>query len=351
MEEKLTKEQMKEMMEEGQERIDNLGGVELKWKNWNYFKNLKIKEKWLIKGLIPNKSLSMMYGEPKTFKSLLSLRMMLSLEAGKPFLNKFKTKKTNCLYIDVENTDKEIKDRLKKIKKSYKTRLKPNQLTYICRDSRGVDVLNDYFYSDLKNRIQENNIRFLIIDTLPKVASYDSNQEKDVNNIYNKFFRELIEETNISILFLLHKTKKGNSFIGSQAYLGIVDCAYEICKTKNNLKVKVQSDNRGENPEPFHVEFEFSDKEIKSTYSVAEKETIPLPKLKELTQKVEDIIKVGEEYKKQQIIFNLVHRDVTIGKVSDGADYSDATLKRSLKFLIDNKIIAYDAEKRIYYKK
>lgn len=311
----------------------------LKVKTFLDYKNLKKPKNDLIQGIIPQKSLSLTYAPPKNLKSLIELDKCICLASGRKFLNLFKTKKTNCLYIDLENNEYIIKERWEKLRKFHNVR-STKGLYYLSRESP-IDILNPLFVADLEALIKKYKIGYMVIDTLPKSANYDTYSEQAVNSLYTYFFKPLILKHSLSINFLLHTNKAGKSFIGSQAYLGIVDCSYEITKERNTTRAKVISDNRGENIE-FGVEFNFTEEDIKTfSYDVEREKPMPIGKLKEITAKVKSYFKTGTR---------LGRKDIEIRLQSENFDYSKSTLTRVLKFLVESEQLDRD-DKGVYWLK
>ncbi|MBW2985667.1 AAA family ATPase [Candidatus Woesearchaeota archaeon] len=310
--------------------------------DWNYFKKLKKPKNDLVAGIIPQKSLIMVYGPPKSFKSIFLMDLCACLQTGRDFLGKFKTKKTNCLYIDVENNKYLIKDRLERIRRHHRIR-RIKGFYYLTRESR-IDILESLFIEHLKDIINVYDIGFLVLDTLPKMSDYDTNSEREVNKIFNEFFRVIQEDEDlkdISIAFILHTNKGQQSFLGSQAYHGIVDCSYKLIKDpKDKSKVGITSDNRGENI-TFGLQINFTDKEIKS--NLYEYAGPPIKSRETKTDKTSNLImnlfEKTNRMKKVEITQEL-------SKIEKITDYS---IKNALKTLVDTNKLS-NKEKGIYVK-
>lgn len=311
--------------------------AELNVKDFSYFKKLKKPKHDLIESIVPKKSLAVGYAPPKQNKSLIELEKCICLSSGRKFLGHFKTKKTNCLYVDLENNEFIIKDRWEKLRKAHNIRSNKG-LYFLSRDSR-VNIMSVVFMDRLKDTIKKYKIGYIVIDTLPKATDYDSNSEREVNKIYTQFFKPLIEEFDCSITFLLHTNKSGSSFIGSQAYHGIVDCSYEINKKKGTNKVHVKSDNRIANIN-FGVEFEFTEDEIRTyMFDVEQEKVQAVSKIKELTEKVKGYFNQSSR---------LQRKDIEIRLEDDNYSYGRATLTRVLKFLYESEYLDKD-NKGVYW--
>lgn len=322
--------------------------IKLEVIEFDYFKKLKKEKMGLVEQMVPSKSLIMNYGEPKkSKKTIFEFSKCIAISSGKPFLNHFRTKKSNCLYIDAENPDLQIKEIWTKLRKFYGIRKVKTGFYYLGRKTR-IDLLNPNFRFELMDIIQKRKIKYIVIDTLPKCANYDTNQEREVNKIYKEFFKPIIEAFGCSITFILHTTKAGKSWIGSQSYLGIVDCSYEFKEVGDN-RVKITSKNRGEDIN-FGIEYIFTDKEIQQNIFDVEKDSKPIPKAKflELLNCVKGLFpdKITR-LKRKEIEDRLQTKGIIIGSEKDGGHYSRATLTRVLSWLVD--IQALDNQKGVYW--
>ncbi len=310
---------------------ETFNSEELNLRTFEYYSKLKKPKDDLIEGIVPRKSLIVVYAPPKHMKSLFELEKCICLSSGRKFLS-FKTRKTACLYIDLENNEFVIKDRWTKLRKSHNIRKKKTSLYYISR-GENVNLLSQTFLEKVKQAIEKYKIGYIVIDTLPKATDYDSNSEREVNSIYVKFFKPLIEEYGCSITFLLHTNKSGKSFIGSQAYLGIVDLSFELKKKKGTNKVMITSDNRMANIN-FGIEFSFQEDKIKTySFDVEKEKTASVSKLKELTEKVLSCFKEGIKLQRKDVEFFLQNNDY---------EYGRATLTRTLKFLVESEKLERD---------
>lgn len=329
---------------------------EVKVKDHKYFsdfrKNPDNRQTFIVQKLTPSKSLTLVYGGPKSSKSLFELTKCFCISRGIKFLDKFRTKKSNCLYIDRENNEYILSERELAVKKFLKKR--KHGVHFITRESH-VDILSSKFFMTLIDIIKKYEIKYIVFDTLPKCAVYQAKEEEEINKIYLNFFSPLIEEYGVTMTFILHTTKKGDSFIGSQAYKGIVDCCYEFNKESNStignqsiIKTSICSDNRQGNNN-FGVEWTFDVEEdkqgdehlknIKAQYFETEGNRLAGQKKnnqqtydkKKLTQ---DIIRVFDEN-------DVLHKSEVVErmKLSGYTDEQllslDSSIKRTLTWLCD----------------
>lgn len=324
---------------------------ELKLRDFNYYRTLKKPRNELIETLIPRKHLVLIYAPPKNLKSLFCLDQCMCLASGRLFLNKFKTKKSACLYIDLENNEQIIKDRWIKLRKFHRIRKRDAPLYYLTRENH-IDIQDEFFIAKLELIIEEKKIQYIVVDTLPKATCYNSKEEGEVNQLYMNFFAPLIEKYGISISFLLHTTKNSKSFLGSQAYLGMCDLSYELKKKKGTTTIKILSDNRIENTN-LGVEFEFLDDMITTKYlefveeedeTKLKKGFVSVSKLKQVTEQIKNYFPDSETILKRKEILIKLNGDIEF-------EVTNSLLTRVLNYLTEDIKFLKKTDKPGTYKK
>ncbi len=189
--------------------------------------NLKPSKEFIVDQLIYPQNIIMLVSPPKNYKSLFSLYLSMCITNGRKFFG-LKTKKCNVLYLDKENNDSLIHQRLHAIKRGH-PKLFPKKnfpLQFLIRQG---DINSPNWVQKLKNTVKKHEIRLIIFDTLHRFGDYDENSANDINILYKNVFQPLIIDQNCSILFL-HHTKKDGGYRGSGDLLGFVDSAYQVKK-------------------------------------------------------------------------------------------------------------------------
>jgi len=196
---------------------------------------------YIVEDLIYPEALTMIYSPPANYKSMLSYYLSLCIGSGKEFLGR-KTKKSNVLYLDLENDNKTRKMRLPGMIKALNITDEPSiRFKYFINIMDGKQKINKNAVKLLENLIIKYNSKVLIIDTLHRAAEYKENNADDINRIYNEVFKYLIEKFKISIIFLHHANKTG-SYRGSSDFMGISHVALQV--EKNGDKPEFTVHNR-----------------------------------------------------------------------------------------------------------
>ncbi len=292
------------------------------------YKKLKKDKSFIVDGFLYPKTTNMLYSPPAEFKSILAEDLGMSIASGKTFLD-MDVKKQPVLYCDGENSDTIIKERLIKLKKGKKINRWKIPF-YVLKTGILIDEKKQVhlgFLTGLEKAIEQYKIKVLIFDTLHRFAFYDENRADDINILYTKVFKPLIEDYGITIIFLHHSTKQGN-YRGSGDFLGMVDVSYKVCRAGKTNKFFIVNEKcrSGEIPN-LSGEVDFGEEYIKIIrIDEEEEQEEKINVLKELTNKVESLFEIGNE---------LTKKDIETQLEIEEFDFSQATLKRVLKYLIE----------------
>jgi len=186
----------------------------LETRTFSDFRNLKKDNNYFVKGFILPKTVTMIYSPPGQFKSFLSLYLGMCISVGKPWLN-LETKEHNVLYLDAENNDQILKERMEGIFKGNgfeESKEEPLPKLHIAKRVVLMDNKKNIHYgwvNALAKKIRDEKIKIVFLDTLHRYCGYDENSSDDVNKLYTEIFQPLIEEFGVSIVFLHHSSKAG----------------------------------------------------------------------------------------------------------------------------------------------
>ena len=225
---------------------------------------------FLIKNLIYENTVNMIFAPPASFKSFFSLYMSMCLASGKEFMG-METKQVNVLYLDKENPKVSYKNRYRGLLKGTGFKTTNNLFTY-----KAGDILDDGFILSLKATIKKYNIKVVVLDTLHRFGSYNEDKADDLNEIYMKTFQPLAEDYGCSIIFLHHTTKAvgANNYRGSSDLEGMCDgvLSFErIIENKvktNKVVLKHQKNRHGSENDPMYFELDIkSDENDKIEYA------------------------------------------------------------------------------------
>lgn len=209
-------------------------------------------EEWVVKQLIPQKSITAITGAPASFKSWITLEMAKSITRGTKFLDYYDVTQGTVLIVDKENHPRHVKERVKMLG------LDQEKIYYFLQsDDFFINRPKDF--ETILNRIEQVKADVVIFDSLVRIHSGDENEAQHIAKVMNAFKK--ITYKGPSVIFIHHNRKEsgnahsGNSIRGSSDILAGIDCALQVIKVdKNTLKVKQTKLRQGEAIEALMIE-------------------------------------------------------------------------------------------------
>lgn len=287
----------------------------------------------------------MLVSPPKNYKSLFSLYLSMCISNGKPFFG-LKTKKSNVLYLDKENNDSLIHQRLHAIRRGHPKEFprKNFPLQFLIRQG---DINNLEWVQKLNNTVKKHEIKLIIFDTLHRFGDYDENSANDINKLYSNVFQPLIDDQNCSIVFL-HHTKKDGGYRGSGDLLGFVDSAYQVRKINTDgFKIDCIAARGGEIDEIVGtVDVEQDDhKQLHSVTFIQKSQEEMLGKASEQWTKKKQACDLIMNYFKSKGLDSYRKKDIEYAILLEKKDeLSRETIKSAFKYLVFKRILRSDGK-------
>lgn len=197
--------------------------------------NMRAHPGWLIRDLWMKKSHGFVAGEPKTFKSTITLDIALSVTSGVPLWNKYEVEETGpVILVQNENSDWIIKDRVEKIM-NYKglggmakvDSKNPRKIVVEFPEEQPIYFLNNYGYSLsdplhcelMEDMVAEIKPALVIFDPLYLMIDGDVNSAKELQPVL-QWLMDLKNDYNTAVMVVHHWNKSGSNPRGGQRMLG-----------------------------------------------------------------------------------------------------------------------------------
>lgn len=202
---------------------------------------------WLIKGILPQVGLAMIYGEPGSGKSFLAWDMACALVRGVSWRER-RTKQIRVAWLAAEAVDSiGIRSR------AYK------QQNGLSRAAFDIPVMATA--PDLRDRKQIDQIiaklkgagfGLLVIDTMAaSIGSADENTPKDMNPVMQNCLR-IRAETGCMVLLIHHSGKDlSRGSRGTNSIKGAQDAELEVSRNGDNRAVRITKNRYGPEGEEF----------------------------------------------------------------------------------------------------
>jgi replicative DNA helicase len=189
---------------------------------------------WIVPGLI-GEGLTLICGAPKIGKSWFGLNLAIAATAGGGFLGTLKAEKTETLYMALEDTERRIHSRLKKLGAPETDNLK---ITTQWRDG----------YTGLEYYLKANSgIGLVIIDTLARFANIEDMNAYSMTTNAMARLKRIADDLNIAIILIHHAKKTGQqssggdwmeSVLGSTGLTGATDSTIFITRNRTQKETK-----------------------------------------------------------------------------------------------------------------
>lgn len=296
--------------------------------------------KYLVDGLIPEAALVYMCGPPGTFKTnFLLYASMLGADGQKVFQynvpRKFKT-----LWVDEENREIGMKDKMLKIKNGIDFK------DVKSLDENHVIISSDFVIgsdsiSKLELWIEEYKPDMVVIDSVAKVFPFKEGEVDDVKLIYTLLGR-LIEKHKVSIVLIHHARKKSfgqkglhlEDMAGSREFGAMADSVImsDTFKRAGTFMLKQVKNRYGMLEEPINFKVESDAYTIKIRYD----DTVS-NKYKQLKSDVimGEIVKWIKKTPQESYTFNEVK------EAMEDKDFKRSNIKKAMDQLVKSKYFDY----------
>lgn len=181
---------------------------------------------YIVENLIPRNSLIIIGGKPESFKSIFTLLLATSCARGENFL-KFKTRKVSVFYVDAENGEKIISQRLKYFFGSEK-----------------IGGIFSYCYSqkieDIRKEVVKQKYDLVVFDSLRRFLKGSESESEVINKFYTMFLKPLRDQGTTVVIIHHFRKRKGDItdeelmelFRGSSDIVAMVDLAFALEKVE-----------------------------------------------------------------------------------------------------------------------
>jgi len=189
-------------------------------------------DEWLINDLIPVGTLTVISGQPSSFKSWTAMHIAQSVTIGNSFLGHFGAlSRRKVLILDKENILKEIQTRYRALGV-----LDDGSILYDRNDDLHFDNKEDV--ESIIQTIETENIDVVIVDSLRGFHRGDENDSRQISTVMRNF-KKIVNDTGANVIFIHHHRKEpangrmsSNSLRGSSDILAQVDSHFALTRYK-----------------------------------------------------------------------------------------------------------------------
>ena len=294
---------------------------------------------YLVDKIIPKKGLVYVYGPPASFKTNFLLYMTLNCAKGNNVFGYEVKKPLKVFWIDEENREIGMHDKLKKITKGMG--FDENSIEYGkygLSYSGNFIILEPECLSKLEGFIKKYEFNIVVIDSIAKVFPLNERDESDVKKIFAKL-TPLMSKYDVSFILIHHtrklsqgqKSRNMEDISGSREFSAMADSMLYLQSVGNNKFMLKQTKNR-------------YDKNVEAiNFSVAGDDESLTIKYEGLAR---DNIKKTAELVKSKILDLLIsnpqpeYKTTTLIKAMKEQGWKETSIRAGLKLLVDDGILS-----------
>jgi hypothetical protein len=210
------------------------------------------KVEWLVKGLVEQRALGMVWGPPAAFKSFVVLDWALSIATGTRWFGHDVTQRP-VYYVAGEGR----RGITKRIKAWFAEQGREPDLTGFYLSKGAVNARDDNFAKAMIEMSEETGAPGLIvIDTLNRnFGGGDENSAQDVGKLLDVCDRQLGQQLGATVILVHHSTKDSGNYRGSSALHGGMDFEYEVAREHMNAVLISRKVKDGPEPPTITIQF------------------------------------------------------------------------------------------------
>lgn len=227
---------------------------------------------YIVAGLFPLPSLSIVYAPPGCFKTLFLADMAAAVAAGRPWLPPLPGKNDNAqratmqapaLWCDFDNGPRTMHERIEAVARARE--LPPDApLYYVSMPSPWLDAGDYIAVAAVGELIRRYGAKVVMIDNLRDVSGKVDENSAEMGNVMSNF-RRLAEETGAAVILVHHQRKQnstagraGDSLRGHSSIEAAIDLALLLEREEYADSIKVKATKvRGPDVLPFGAVFTF----------------------------------------------------------------------------------------------
>lgn len=229
------------------------------------FMEEKDEVKWLVPGLIAEKTIGFVGGLPETCKTWFLMDLAIESALGGTWVKRFKTEQSKVLFIDQERFAGETRRRFRALfaGKGVDYRTLGQNLSIMCGTTIRLDI--DASYEAFRRKLEEIRPQLIIVDSFATFHTKEENSRHEIQMVIERI-KNIRNDFQCSIVFIDHENKgvfqdgeeeapSALRLAGSIAKPAAAEFIFTVRgKGKNRSAVYMTKSTLASAPEPFFVE-------------------------------------------------------------------------------------------------
>lgn len=219
---------------------------------------------YIVEGVFPEGSLSVIFGEPGSKKTYSMLDAGICVALGKDWLD-FSTRQVPVLFVDEESGNQRMNKRLRAVMQAHNA---SKDLRFAYSVLEGFDLRTIKDRKKLHELVIRTEAKFVILDALADFLPGDENSVKDVLPGL-RALRCIADQTKAAIV-LIHHAGKSGQYRGSSSIKGAVDLMLNVKSSPESPNIDFNCEKaRDFEPFSFAAVIHFDDENVYLTSSMS----------------------------------------------------------------------------------
>jgi RecA-family ATPase len=224
------------------------------------------KLKWIVPNIIPENSITFLYGLQETCKTWLLMDLAIAMAKGGGYwTGKFPVESGTVLYIDQERSRTETQRRFRALCAAQNLKFK--DLTLQVKWGSTIRLNLQHSFEGFKRLLEKVNPKLICVDSFATFHTSEENNKKDIQAVFEKL-KDLRNTFNCTFVFVDHENKFGYTseqienptlatLSGSSGKAAVLESAILVQKIKDGVsKVCMTKNTQGLKVDPFTVQIE-----------------------------------------------------------------------------------------------
>ena len=209
--------------------------------------------KFLVDGLLPLPSLTIVFGGPGSLKSMILADMAVCIAAGLPWLEPLpnestpvvtlKTKEASVLWVDFDNGPRRTRERLAALGRGHNIPASNTNMRYVSMPDPWLDASDRAAVVYLAGIIRENEFKLVIIDNLGLVTGGTEENSGGMSQVMGSL-RWLAESTECAVIVIHHQRKSNGANADSSIRKGESLRGHSSIEASLDLALLIERKNR-----------------------------------------------------------------------------------------------------------
>lgn len=200
---------------------------------------------YLVDDFLRDGSLSVVYGKPGEFKSMLLMDLMMCVGAGVPWLQPLagstqqavRTRKARGLWLNYDQAHEDVVERFGAMHRAYGKG--GENIVAISQSEPAAVLVSEEQARKLGEWVREQGFELVVVDSLIDIRGTRKLVEEEMGDLL-RLWRIVAEESGAAVTIISHPTKNTADLYGSQFIKAKLDHLYVVTRSGDQIEIGSQ---------------------------------------------------------------------------------------------------------------